>query len=337
MNKITTIGLDLAKSVFQAHAIDQHGKKIFNKSIKRKSLILFFANIEPCLVGMEACGGANYWARRLKGLGHEVKIIPAQYVKPYVKTHKNDAVDAEAIAEAVTRPSMRFVSIKSVDQQDVQCLHRIRTRYIKNRTALSNEMRGLLTEYGIVFAIGIRKLKEKIPRFLEDPDNELTGLTRDLIQMLYSEFLEVSNRIKEMDERINTVLKNSERCKKIKSVPGIGPLAATIINAKVANASDFKNGRQFAAFLGLVPRQCSSGGKTKLLSTSKKGDPYIRQLLILGAKSVLMRCETRTDNFGLWAQKIKKNKNPNVATVAVANKIARIAWVTMKEDRMLTF
>jgi len=337
MQKITTIGLDLAKSVFQVHAADKNGFKITSKSLKRNKVLAYFSSVETCTVAMEACGGSNYWAREIKKLGHIVKIIPAQYVKPYVKTNKNDIVDAEAICEASTRPTMRFTGAKSIEQQDVQCLHRIRSRYIKSRTALSNEIRGFLTEYGIVFQKGIRQLRKEIPIILETPSDKLTNMTRELISDLYEELLILERRIDQINLKIAEVLEGSERAKKIKSVPGVGVLGATIIDSKISRAEDFKNGRQFAAYLGLVPKQASSGGKTKLLSSSKRGDPYIRQLLVLGAKSVLQRCETRTDSLGLWAQKIKKNKSPNVATVALANKIARIIWVVMKEDRMISY
>lgn len=333
MEKVTTIGLDLAKSVFQVHCADKYGRKISSKMVKRKDLSKHFAKINPCLVGMEACGGANYWARVIKGFGHDVRIIPAQYVKPYVKTNKNDIVDAEAISEAVTRPSMRFVSPKSVSQQDIQCVHRIRSRHIKNRTALSNEIRGFLTEYGIVCPKGITHLRKKIPRVLEDAENELTSLTRDLLSDLFEELSEIDLKVEKINLKVQLILKGSPRAKNLQTIPGIGPLAATAISGKISNPKDFKNGRQFSAFLGLVPKQSSSGGKTKLLSTSKRGDPYIRQLLVLGAKSILNICEKREDDFAKWAASVKKRKSPNVATIAVANRIARIAWVIMNEER----
>lgn len=335
MQKITTIGLDLAKSVFQVHSANSFGKPIHKKALKRDKVLHYFANIEPCLVGMEACGGAHHWARKIESFGHTVKIIPAQYVKPYVKTNKNDVVDAEAISEAVTRPSMRFVSGKSVEQQDIQFIHRVRSRLIKSRTALSNEIRGILTEYGIVGPKGIRQLRKFVPREIESADNELSTMGRELLQDLYQELTELDEKVSRYDKKINDVLKANQNAIDLTSIPGIGPLAATALKAKISNPTDFKNGRQLSAFLGLVPKQFSSGGKTKLLSISKRGDPYLRQLLILGAKSALRVCDKKDDPLSKWASELKRKKSPNVATVAMANKITRIACALMKEERSM--
>lgn len=329
MNKITVLGIDLAKNVFQLHGVDYRGKTVLKKKIPRSQLIHFMANLPPCLVGMEACGGANHWAREFKKLGHDVKLMSPQFVKPYVKSNKNDASDAEAVCEAVSRPNMRFVPVKEVDQQDLQSIHRIRERLIKGRTALANEIRGLLSEYGLIIPQGISHITKKLPNILGDAENALTSLTRELFANLLKELREVDEKIKNYDEKIHAIHKAHPVCQNLSTIPGVGPLIATAILAAIGDPRAFKNGREFAAFLGLVPRQNSSGGKNILLGISKRGDVYLRKLLIHGARSTLRWLEPKNDRLSIWVKKIVERRGTNRAAVALANKNARIIWVLM--------
>jgi transposase len=260
----------------------------------------FFANVPPCVVGMEACCGAHYWGRVIGRFGHTVRLIAPQSVKPYVKSNKNDANDAEAICEAVGRPQMRFVPAKSVEQQDIQSLHRVRSRLVSSRTQLANQIRGLLTEYGIVLPQHVSQLRRGLPLILEDATNELTAFSRRLFASLYNELLSLEEKIQSLDEQIWAVHQASEPCQRIAAVEGIGPLIATALVAAMSDGRTFKNGRQFAAWLGLVPRQHSSGGKARLRGISKRGDPYLRTLLIHGARSVVYRASRKTDRRSLW-------------------------------------
>ncbi len=286
--KITTIGIDLAKSVFQVHGVDQRGKPVVLKRLRRKQMLPYFAQLSPCLVGMEACGGARYWARKLRAQGHSVKLMAPQFVKPYVKANKTDAADAEAICEAVTRPSMRFVPIKNGDQQAVLSLHRVRQGFVKARTAQANQIRGLLAEYGITLPQGISHVANRLPEIVEDAENDL---------------------------------------------PGIGPLTASALSASIGDAKCFNNGRELAAWLGLVPRQHSSGGKSILLGISKRGDAYLRTLMIHGARSVIRVAERKTAPTDSWSTAMMKRRHSNVAAVARANKNARVVWVLLVHGR----
>jgi transposase len=324
--KITTIGLDIAKQVFQIHAADGEGRVVLRKRLRRNQLAAFFANLPPCVVGLEACCGAHYWVRVLNRCGHSIRLIAPQFVKPYVKSNKNDANDAEAICEAVSRPQMRFVAAKSVEQQDIQSLHRVRSRLIGSRTQLGNQIRGLLTEYGIVLPQHFSQLRRELPRVLEDATNELTALTRRLISSLYDELLSLEEKIAALDEQIVVIHRASEPCQRIAAVEGIGPLTATALVAAISDGKAFKNGRQFAAWLGLVPKQHSSGGKTRLLGISKRGDTYLRTLLIHGARSVVYRAGRKTDPRSLWIADKQRRLGTSKACVAVANKNARIVW-----------
>lgn len=329
MEKVTTIGIDIAKNVFQLHGINDHGKVILNKKLSRAKLKEFMVNLPSCLIGMEACGGANYWARQFQGYGHTVRLMSPQFVKPYVKSNKNDDKDAQAIAEAVRRPTMRFVPIKQVAHQDIQCVHRIRERVVHNRTALSNQMRGLLAEYGVVVAEGIPKLRKELPLILEDATNELTDSGRELFSELLQELKELDKQISEYNRKIQRIYDKDETCQRIGKVEGVGPITATAMIAAVSDPRVFKNGRQLSAWLGLVPRQNSSGGKTVLLGISKRGNTYVRTLLIHGARSVLIKCGNKKDRRSLWLLKKEKTRGFNRACVALANKNARVIWALM--------
>lgn len=330
--KISVVGLDIAKSVFHLFAVNQAGKLVRRKMLKRNQLARFFSQLEPCLVVMEACSGANYWARVFKSQGHAVKLIAPQYVKPYVKGNKNDYNDAEAIAEAAQRPSMRFVPIKSVGQQDIQTLHRQRERLVKERTALVNQVRGLLAEYGIVIKRGVAAVRREIPLILEDAENELSSLARESFAELYDELCGLDERVRRCELRIKALNKTLEPCRRLTQVGGIGVLTASATYAAAGNGKDFANGRHFAAWLGLVPRQHSSGGKDTLLGISKRGNTYLRTLFIHGARAVLRCCSTKSDRFSRWAQALAERRGHNRACVAIANKLARIAWVLLARE-----
>ena len=327
--KITTIGLDIAKAIFHLVAVNPQGKPVTRKQLKRKQVLAYFAKLEPCLVAMEACGGANYWAREFQALGHEVKLIAPQYVKAYVRGNKNDYNDAAAIAEAAQRPTMRFVPIKSVEQQDVQNMHRLRERLKREQTALSNQTRGLLAEYGIVIHKGIATLKRELPLILEDATNGLTVGARALFAELLDELARLNERIRRCEEKIKAVNQASEQSQRLGEILGIGPITASALYAAAGNGSDFVNGRHFSAWLGLVPGQHSTGGKPVLLGISKRGNSYLRTLLIHGARAVLRHSAGKADRFSLWAQSLLERRGHNRACVAVANKMARIAWVIM--------
>ena len=331
---ITTVGVDLAKMVFQVHAVNERGKTELRKSFKRADLVKFFANLAPCLIGMEACGGAHFWARKLSEFGHIVKLMAPQFVKPYVKTNKNDARDAEAICEAVSRPNMRFVPIKNIEQQALLSLHRARQGFVWARTSQSNQIRGLLAEFGIVIPKSICTLQEKLPEILEDAENGLPGTIRDLFARLFDHFRELDRQVKELEAQIKSWHRQSEASKRLEGVPGIGPLTASALVASVGDAKAFKNGRQLAAWLGLVPRQDSSGGKERLLGISKRGDTYLRTLLIHGARSVLYGLKRRADQpEDGWLARLATRRNANIAAVALANKNARIVWALLAHHR----
>ena len=276
--KITTVGIDLAKNVFQIHGVDERCKAVLKKALKRAQMLSFFANLSPCLIGMEACGSAHYWARKLQGLGHNVKLMAPQFVKPYVKTNKNDAADAEAICEAVTRPTMRFVPIKNGERQAVLAMHRARQGFIKARTAQANQIRGLLAEYGITIPQGISHIATHLPDILEDGENGLPGAFRQLIDRLGTRLKALDRQAHELEVQIQAWHRGNEASRKLAEIPGIGPITASALVASIGDAKNFDNGRQLAAWLGLVPRQNSSGGKRTLLGISKRGDTYLRTL-----------------------------------------------------------
>jgi len=329
MTKITTIGLDIAKSVFHLYAVDDKGRYLKKKELKRAQLLAYVAHLEPCLIAMEACGGANYWAREFISRGHQVRLIAPQYVKPYVKGNKNDYNDAEGIAEAAQRPNMRFVPIKSVEQQDIQNFHRQRERIKKERTALVNQVRGLLAEYGVVINKGVTAVRRALPEILEDAENGLTPLTREIFAELQEELRIIDKRFKQCEKRIQCLNQKNEVCQRLNEILGIGPITASATYAAAGNGKDFVNGRHFSAWLGLVPGQHSSGGKAVLLGISKRGNAYLRTLFIHGARAVLRHSANKTDRFSRWAQALLERRGHNRACVAVANKMARIAWVIM--------
>jgi len=324
------IGVDLAKQVFQVHGVDSHEHVMCRKQLKRAQVLDFFRQCEPCLVAMEACGSAHYWARELRTLGHEVRLIAPQFVKPYVKSGKNDANDAEAICEAASRPTMRYVEVKSAEQQASQAVHRIRSRLIRARTALANEIRGLLGEFGLIAAQrGIAATRSLIQASLEDAENGLPGQMRELLSGLQAELNEHDGHLLRLDGMIQRQARADERVKRLLAVEGIGPISATAIVSAVGDARQFSNGRQFAAWLGLVPRQHSSGGKERLGSITKQGDTYLRTLMIHGARAVLRHCQNKEDRRSEWLQQLLCRRNMNIATVALANKNARIVWAIL--------
>ena len=326
---IKRIGLDIAKQVFQIHGVDRFEKVLVRKQLRRAQVLDYFKGIAPCLIGIEACGSSHYWARELSQLGHHVKLIPAQFVKPFVKGGKNDANDAEAICEAVGRPSMRFVTIKSVEQQVMQAEHRIRTRLIRARTALSNEIRGLLSEFGIAIGLGITQIRKALPMLLEDKETRLSARFKLLLSELAEELRLIDTHINEHEERLKAAAKEDDRIKRLLAIEGIGPISASALVAAVGDATQFANGRDMAAWLGLVPSQHSSGGKERLGHISKRGDTYLRTLLIHGARSVINHCEGKEDRRSQWVNQLSKRRNRNIATVALANKNARIAWAVL--------
>ncbi len=326
---IKRIGLDIAKQVFQIHGVDRFEKVLVRKQLRRAQVLDYFKGIAPCLIGIEACGSSHYWARELSQLGHHVKLIPAQFVKPFVKGGKNDANDAEAICEAVGRPSMRFVTIKSVEQQVIQAEHRIRTRLIRARTALSNEIRGLLSEFGIAIGLGITQIRKALPMLLEDKETRLSARFKLLLSELVEELRQIDTHINEHEERLKAAAKEDDRIKRLLAIEGIGPISASALVAAVGDATQFANGRDMAAWLGLVPSQHSSGGKERLGHISKRGDTYLRTLLIHGARSVINHCEGKEDRRSQWVNQLSKRRNRNIATVALANKNARIAWAVL--------
>ena len=332
--QVTTVGIDIAKNVVCIHGVDARGHVVVKKRLARQKVLPFIAQLPPCLIGMEASGGAHYWAREFTQLGHTVKLMAPQFVKPYVQSQKNDPNDAAGICEAVERPRMRGVPVKSIPQQDVQALHRIRERQITARTAFINQIRGLLTEYGIVIPQRASQVRHKLPMVLEDAENGLTATAREWLHALAEELQALDQRIAATDQQIERVFEADEACQRLAQLPGIGPLTATALVAAVGDATEFKNGRQFAAWLGLVPRQHSTGGKTTLLGMTKRGNCYLRTLLIHGARAVLRVVDRKTDTRSRWLQGVKARRGMNCASVAQANKTARVAWALLaKGDR----
>ena len=336
MKKITTIGIDLAKNIIQVHGVDRRGKAVMKKQLKRNQVISFFANLPACRVGMEVCGSAHHWARKLEKLeklGHMVKLMAPQFVKPYVKTNKNDVADAEAICEAVSRPTMRFVPVKTGEQQAVLALHRARQGFVKARTAQANQIRGLLGEYGIIIPQGIVHVAKRVPDILEDGENELPGVFRQLLGRLAEHLNELDRQVGELEVQIGSWHRDNEASKRLAQIPGIGPITASALVASIGDAKSFKNARQMAAWLGLVPRQHSTGGKPKLLGISKRGDAYLRTLLIHGARAVLRVAERKANYADSWLANLLSRRPKNVAAVALANKNARIVWALLAHDR----
>jgi transposase len=337
MQKLSVVGIDIAKQVFHLVGMDEHGTILVRKRLYRAQVMVFIAQLPPTRIGMEACGGAHYWARRFREYGHEVKLMAPQFVKPYVKAHKNDMRDAEAIAEAVTRPTMRFVPTKDVDQQDLQALHRVRERLVGERTALVNEVHGLLNEYGIVIPKGVSKFRQAVVGILESEQDKLTPLSQEMFWKLVDEFAALEKQLAYYQEKLEALATTHPECQRLMTIPGIGPLTATALIAAVSDASAFKNGRQFAAWLGLVPRQHSTGGKERLLGISKRGDSYLRKLLVHGARTTIRWVGRKTDRRSQWIRHLVERRGKNRTAVAVANKNARIVWalLTSHQDYQL--
>ncbi len=328
--KLKRVGVDLAKSVFQVHGVDSHERVAVKKRLKRKEMLGFFRQIEPCVVAMEACGSAHYWARELEKLGHHTRIISPQFVKPYVKGGKNDANDAEAICEAASRPTMRYVATKTAEQQAGQALHRVRRRLVKARTSLVNEIRGLLAEFGIIMPTkGISACRRLLADVMEDGENGLPGQMRELLCQLSEELSQQDARIAKLDTQVKEQCRYDERIKRLMAIEGIGPISASALVSAIGDARQFKSGRELAAWLGVVPNQHSSGGKDRLGSISKRGDSYLRTLLIHGARAVIKTCQNKEDRKSQWIKGIVTRRNKNIATVALANKNARLIWAVL--------
>lgn len=331
--EITTVGIDLAKAVFQIHGVDERGRAVLRKQLKRKDMMSFFANLKACLIGMEACGSAHYWARELSRLGHTVRLMAPQFVKPYVKTNKNDRNDAEAICEAVTRPNMRFVPVKTPEQQALLGLHRARQGLVKSRTAQANQIRGLLAEFGIVIPQGLGHIARRLPEIVEDAENGLPGMMRQLIRRLGEQLNRLDEQVEQMQRQITLWHRENEQSRKLEDIPGIGPITASALVASVGNATSFKNARQLSAWLGMVPRHQGTGGKAVLGGISKRGDAYLRTLLIHGARSVIAKLEHQPEQASAWLRRLLARRNKNIAAVALAAKNARIAWALLAHGR----
>lgn len=333
MSEITRVGVDLAKSVIQVHAVDATGKLLTNRQLSRDKFLTWCAQLPVgCVVAMEGCGGAHHWARKLIALGLNAKIIAAHLVAPYRlqgKGGKNDANDAAAVCEAASRPNMNFVPVKTTVQQGLLCVHRLREGLKEERTACVNRIRGMLTEFGLVVSKSPEKLREKLTDMLEDASNDLSGVARLVIEEAYSHWKEIEERIKWCDQRISAHVKDDAQAKAAKELMGVGPVTASAVVATVGDFNQFKNGAQFGAWLGLTPRQNSSGGKSNLGGITKRGDMYLRMLLIQGAKSAVMTAHKRDDPISKWLHQLREKSGWQKAAVAMANKNARILWAMM--------
>ena len=325
---VATVGLDIAKNVFQVHGVDAVGQVVVRQRLVRRRVLAFFEKLAPCLVGIEACSTSHYWARELIARGHEVRLVPAQYVKPYVKRGKNDAADAEAICEAVTRPTMRFVPVKTPEQQSVMLLHRVRLMLNRQRTQLSNATRAHLSEFGIVAPIGRRGLDQLLAIVADAGDTRVPADARLCLKMLAAQLTVVKHQILENDRRVRASARATDLGRRLMEVPGVGPLLASALTAAICDPAAFKTGRNLAAWIGLVPKQNSSGGKERLGSISKAGNRYLRQMLVVGAMAVIRYAE-RHGTRRPWLVQLMQRRSTKVAAVALANKMARIIWALM--------
>lgn len=330
--KLHVLGIDLGKTVFHLVGLDSAGSVVIRKKCSRKQLLAFTANLQVQLIGMEACSGSHFLGRALREQGHEVRLIPAQYVKPYVQTNKSDFLDAEAIAEAVQRPRMRFVPIKTDEQLDLQALHRVRERWVMRRTAAVNQIRSLLLERGLTMPKGRRHVDALLPRILEDAELKLSFSFRVLLAQLRVELDQLTGRIEQMDAVIQQTAKENEACQRLSEIPGVGPVTATALIAAVGNASDFRKGRNLAAWMGIVPGEYSTGGKQKLLGISKRGNKYLRTLFIQGARSVVQQRHKQTPGLSSWLAQLLARTHQNVVIVALANKLVRMAWAVLYKN-----
>lgn len=329
MKNITLLGIDLAKDVFQLHGVNAYGKKILGKKVKRSELPTLISNLPNCKIAMEACGSSNYWSRKFMSYGHDVIQISPQHVKPFVQGNKNDKNDARAIVIAAQQDDMPTVPTKTVEQQSTQMIHRYRESLVHDRTALANRIRGYLREVGIFLVQGLSQVRKEVPLILEEASNELTGDMRKIVSSCHKKILELDLEIAEYTKKIEQFCQNNESCKRLMQLPGVGPMIASIVYATMGSPQHFKNGRHYAAFLGLVPKEHSSGGKQCLMSISKRGDRYVRSLLIHGGRSVIKCAEKKSDSLSCWAQRIKVERGYNKAAVAVANKNARHMWAML--------
>jgi transposase len=327
---IDVLGIDLAKNVFQLHGVDRHGHPMFRRRVMRDQLLSVLAAMEPCIIAIEACTGAFCWARKFEEIGHTVKVISPQYVKPFVRRQKNDNNDAEAICTAARQPHIPLVPKKSIEQQDVQALHRARQRMVNHRTAVVSQIRGLLLDRGIAFAKSITRARRMIPEILSNRANELTAMARETISALWDLLCELDRRIAIFDTKIEVVFKASAVCQRLSRIKGVGPKTATAIVAAVGDGAEFANGRHMAAWLGLVPRQHSSGDRQVMMGISKRGSQHLRSLLVHGARAVVRTCVGKTDPLNLWVNQLRERRGFNRATVAVANKNARIIWAVLR-------
>jgi transposase len=329
MTKITTVGLDLAKTVFQIHGADGEGRPVVRRKLRRAKVLAFFTGLPSCLVGMEACASAHYWARELQALGHEVRLIPPQYVRPFVKTNKNDASDAEAICEALMRPTMRFAAVKSAEQQSILMLHRARELLVRQRTMLINALRGHCGEFGLVVAQGASKVTKLVEMIEDRQDERLPALAREALGSFVEQLRMVQAQILGLEKKLMAWHRASEASRRLATIPGVGVITATALVATIGDASQFHSGRQLAAWLGLVPRQHSSGGKERLGRISKRGDGYIRRLLVHGARADLRWSKHRKERRSIWQESLLARRPTNVVLVAMANKTARVVWAML--------
>ena len=327
--QIQSVGIDLGKTTFHLVALGAAGKLLVKKKFTQKQLLAYTANLQTSLIGLEACAGAHFLGRTLRQQGHDVRLIPAQFVKPFVKSNKNDFVDAEAIAEAVDRKNMRFVPIKTDDQLDLQAIHRVRDRLVARRTSVINQIRAFLLERGMVFEKKPAKLKTAMANILENAEADLTPLMRNLIDTLWGEWKTVEQQVEQLNDELERISAADAGCTRIRKIPGIGPVIATAIVAAIGNGAAFRKGREFAAWLGIVPRQYSTGGKAKLFGISKRGNRYLRKILIHGARAAVLRIKRQGVSIGAWLDRLDARAHKNVVVVAMANKLARIAWAVL--------
>jgi len=330
---IASIGIDLGKTTFHLVALGDRSKIFLRKKFSRAQLLAYTASLPSSLIGLEACAGAHFLGAALREQGHQVRLIPAQFVKPYRKSNKNDFIDAEAIAEAVTKQNMRFAQIKTQDQLDLQAMHRVRDRLVHRRTALINEIRGFLLERGITFAAESIHLRKNLPAVIEDAEQNLTSRMRWLLQRMWEEWKQMEIDIKAVNDEIDRVSQEDERCLRLRQIPGFGPIVSTATVAAIGNGSAFRRGRDFAAWVGVVPRQYSTGGKQQLFGISKRGNVYLRRMLIHGARAVLFRVKFDSGGFGQWVRRLSERAPRNKVIVAIANKLARIAWAVLSSGK----
>ena len=326
MSKVTTVGIDLAKNTFVLFGLGPKGHSGWKRKVRRKQLLEQLVRLEPCTVALEACGSSHYWARQIRALGHQVELLPPQHVKGYLRGQKNDYNDAQAIAEASEHGRIRPVPIKEVEQQDDQMLHKLRQGVSKDRVRISNQLRGLLAEYGVIMPQGIAALRRELPLALEDADNGLSERARQLLHRQYQRFLEVEQELAWYDQQVKQRSRQDETCRRLQAIPGVGEVVASLLKGWMGDGRQFRRGRDAGAALGLIPRQNSTGGKDVLLGISKRGDPYVRAQLVHGARAVVARADGKMDRLSRWIQRLKAERGFNKATVALVNKLVRIAW-----------